>query len=160
MTRWLVWRAMGLACHPTTSAVHNFDSQMQITGQCTFPTAISSFLVSQRIPQLWRASRSVAERRTPKPPFRISTVAFHKSMVIDFRATFDLRVQFHIIPIHNRMPVILHEGDFGRWLDREPTPQPPIDLLCPFPSDEMESFEVSKDVGNVRNNSAELLDRA
>lgn len=31
------------------------------------------------------------------------------------------------------------------------------DLLRPFPADEMEAFEVSKDVGNVRNNSAELL---
>ena len=56
-------------------------------------------------------------------------------------------------PVHNRMPVILHPGDFDRWLDREPTDQPPIDLLRPFPADEMEAFEVSKDVGNVKNNS-------
>jgi hypothetical protein len=31
-------------------------------------------------------------------------------------------------PVHDRMPVILHPGDFNRWLDREPTDQPPIDL--------------------------------
>jgi putative SOS response-associated peptidase YedK len=60
-------------------------------------------------------------------------------------------------PVHNRMPVILHPGDFDRWLDREPTDQPPIDLLRPFPADEMEAFEVSKDVGNVKNNSPELM---
>jgi putative SOS response-associated peptidase YedK len=60
-------------------------------------------------------------------------------------------------PVHNRMPVILHPGDFDRWLDREPTSQPPIDLLRPFPADEMEAFEASNDVGNVRNNSPELL---
>jgi putative SOS response-associated peptidase YedK len=60
-------------------------------------------------------------------------------------------------PIHERMPVILHPGDFNRWLDREPTEQPPVDLLRPFPADEMEAFEVSKDVGNVKNNSADLL---
>ena len=60
-------------------------------------------------------------------------------------------------PVHNRMPVILHPGDFDRWLDREVTDQPPIDLLRPFPADEMEAFEVSKDVGNVKNNSPELL---
>jgi putative SOS response-associated peptidase YedK len=60
-------------------------------------------------------------------------------------------------PVHNRMPVILHPGDFNRWLDREVTDQPPIDLLRPFPADEMEAFEVSKDVGNVKNNSPELL---
>jgi putative SOS response-associated peptidase YedK len=60
-------------------------------------------------------------------------------------------------PIHDRMPVILHPSDFNRWLDREITAQPPIDLLCPFPADEMEVFEVSKGVGNVKNNSPELL---
>jgi hypothetical protein len=36
-------------------------------------------------------------------------------------------------------------------------PRPPIDLLRPFPADEMEAFEVSTDVGNVKNNSPELL---
>jgi len=60
-------------------------------------------------------------------------------------------------PIHDRMPVILHPGDFDRWLSRDETDRPPIDLLRPFPSEEMERFEVSRDVGNVRNNSAELL---
>jgi putative SOS response-associated peptidase YedK len=60
-------------------------------------------------------------------------------------------------PVHNRMPVILHPGNFDRWLSREETHQPPIDLLRPFPADEMEAFEVSNDVGNVRNNSPELL---
>jgi len=58
------------------------------------------------------------------------------------------------------MPVILHPGDFDRWLSREETHQPPIDLLRPFPADEMEAFEVSTDVGNVRNKSAELLNSA
>jgi putative SOS response-associated peptidase YedK len=33
----------------------------------------------------------------------------------------------------------------------------PIDLLRPFPADELEAFEMSKDVGNVKNNSPELL---
>jgi putative SOS response-associated peptidase YedK len=60
-------------------------------------------------------------------------------------------------PVHDRMPVILHTHDFDRWLDREVTDQPPIDLLRPFSADEMEAFEVSKDVENVKNNSPELL---
>ncbi|WP_157466774.1 hypothetical protein [Edaphobacter aggregans] len=33
----------------------------------------------------------------------------------------------------------------------------PIDLLRPLPAAEMGAFKVSKDVGNVKNNSAELL---
>ncbi|WP_051978662.1 SOS response-associated peptidase family protein [Edaphobacter aggregans] len=32
--------------------------------------------------------------------------------------------------VHHRMPVILHPGDFDRWLDRDFDPtRPPIDLL-------------------------------
>jgi putative SOS response-associated peptidase YedK len=41
------------------------------------------------------------------------------------------------------MPVILPPGDFNRWLERGEAHQPPIDLLRPFPAEEMESFEVS-----------------
>jgi putative SOS response-associated peptidase YedK len=63
-------------------------------------------------------------------------------------------------PVHNRMPVILRPRDFDRWLSRDEAQRPPIDLLRTFPADEMESFEVSQDVGNVRNNSPELLNRA
>jgi putative SOS response-associated peptidase YedK len=63
-----------------------------------------------------------------------------------------------MVPVHDRMPLILHPSDFDRWLDRNADPaRPPLDLLRPFPADEMESFEVSKDVGNVKNNSPELL---
>jgi putative SOS response-associated peptidase YedK len=63
--------------------------------------------------------------------------------------------------VHDRMPVILHPGDYDRWLDRDYDPtRPPIDLLRPFPANEMEAFEVSKDVGNVKNNSPELLNSA
>jgi putative SOS response-associated peptidase YedK len=59
-------------------------------------------------------------------------------------------------PVHDRMPVILHPGDYDRWLDRDSDPGRRY-LLRPFPADEMEAFEVSKDVGNVKNNSPELL---
>jgi len=45
------------------------------------------------------------------------------------------------------MPVILHPSDFDRWFSREESDRPPIDLLRPFPAEEMEAFEVSKDVG-------------
>ena len=59
--------------------------------------------------------------------------------------------------VQDRMPAILHPGDFDRWLDRDSDPsRPPIDLLRPFPADEMEAFEVSSDVGNLKNNSPEL----
>ena len=61
--------------------------------------------------------------------------------------------------VHNRMPVILRPSDYDRWLSREESDPAhlPIDLLRPFPAEEMEAHQAHKDVGNVRNNHAELL---
>jgi putative SOS response-associated peptidase YedK len=53
--------------------------------------------------------------------------------------------------IHTRMPVILHQRDWARWLDRTPTDQPPVDLLRPYESDAMEMRACNPAVGNVRN---------
>jgi putative SOS response-associated peptidase YedK len=35
--------------------------------------------------------------------------------------------------IHERMPVILHPGDFNRWLDRKETERLPIRLATALP---------------------------
>jgi putative SOS response-associated peptidase YedK len=59
--------------------------------------------------------------------------------------------------IYPRMPVILHARDYDRWLDREVTDQPPVDLLRPFESESMEMHRANSKVGNVRNNGPEML---
>jgi len=53
-------------------------------------------------------------------------------------------------PIHTRMPVILHGRDYDRWLSREVTDQPPIDLLRPYEREAMEMIPANPLVGNVR----------
>jgi putative SOS response-associated peptidase YedK len=66
--------------------------------------------------------------------------------------------------LHNRMPVILASKDYDRWLDLSDPggdlARPPIDLLRPYPADEMQAWPVSQRVGNVRNNDPELLEQA
>lgn len=55
-------------------------------------------------------------------------------------------------PIHNRMPVILAQKDYQRWLD--PGAQHPGEvqpLMRPFPSDNMTFYPVSTHVNNPRN---------
>lgn len=59
--------------------------------------------------------------------------------------------------IHPRMPVILHSRDYDRWLDREETERPPLDLLRPYESEEMEVHEANPKVGNIRNNGPEMM---
>jgi putative SOS response-associated peptidase YedK len=61
-------------------------------------------------------------------------------------------------PIHNRMPVILHRQDYDRWLTVADPAQLPVDLLRPYPAEEMKAWPVSRDVGNVRNNRPELIE--
>jgi putative SOS response-associated peptidase YedK len=59
--------------------------------------------------------------------------------------------------VHSRMPVILHPKGYARWLSREVTEQPPIDLLRPYESEAMKSWACNPLVGNVRNNGPEML---
>jgi SOS response associated peptidase (SRAP) len=62
-------------------------------------------------------------------------------------------------PIHDRMPVIIPERDYDRWLKADPD-RPPIDLLRPYDADRMTAWKVDKAVGDVKNDSPELIDPA
>jgi putative SOS response-associated peptidase YedK len=44
-------------------------------------------------------------------------------------------------PIHNRMPVIIPEEAYDRWLDPEETGDP--DLLVPYPEEELTAYPIS-----------------
>lgn len=61
--------------------------------------------------------------------------------------------------VHTRMPVILRPSDYDRWLSREiNSPEElPLDLLRPYPAEEMEMHEANPAVGNVKNNGPKLL---
>jgi putative SOS response-associated peptidase YedK len=45
-------------------------------------------------------------------------------------------------PIHNRMPVILDQPSNARWLDHNFKPEDVLDLLKPFPANNMEAHGV------------------
>lgn len=60
-----------------------------------------------------------------------------------------------VATIHDRMPVILHEKDYARWLGEEANP---ADLMVPFPSELMKIWPVSTRVNNARNEGADLID--
>lgn len=54
-------------------------------------------------------------------------------------------------PIHDRMPVVIPEKDFDRWLDPAAKPADVADLLVPAPDDLFEAIPVSSRVNAVRN---------
>ena len=65
-----------------------------------------------------------------------------------------------VAPLHSRMPVIIERRDYARWLGADAQAQPPLDLLRPFPAEQMTAWKVDKSVGNVRNDAAHLLEIA
>jgi putative SOS response-associated peptidase YedK len=59
--------------------------------------------------------------------------------------------------LHNRMPVILAEKDWARWLGEEPaTNEELLAMLKPCPDADLKIWPVDKGVGNVRNKGPEL----
>jgi len=61
--------------------------------------------------------------------------------------------------IHDRMPVILPEDAYGRWLDPQQENKDALQpLLKPYPSDEMKMSPISTLVNNPRNDVAECVE--
>ncbi|WP_438432900.1 SOS response-associated peptidase [Gorillibacterium sp. sgz500922] len=61
-------------------------------------------------------------------------------------------------PIHDRMPVILRPEDLSVWLDRTRFDSKALQaMLRPFDAEAMQAYPVSSAVGNVKNDTPELL---
>lgn len=59
--------------------------------------------------------------------------------------------------IHCRMPCILRHEEEDIWLDMATPTNELIHCLRPFSDEEMEIFQVSKQVNNARNNDSSLI---
>jgi len=61
--------------------------------------------------------------------------------------------------LYNRMPAILPEAAWARWLGEEPAePDELRALFQPFPAQKLRIWPVDKRVGNVRNNDPSLIE--
>ena len=63
-----------------------------------------------------------------------------------------------IRPLHDRMPVILHESDYAAWLaPRDHDTAALQALLAPYPAEEMRVYPVSPRVNSAKNDGPELV---
>ncbi len=61
--------------------------------------------------------------------------------------------------VHDRMPVILRPQDYDSWLNPVgDDAEAHLDLLRPYPGDDLEAFAVSTRVNNPRNDAADLIE--
>ena len=60
--------------------------------------------------------------------------------------------------IHDRMPVILQQRDYSKWLDEAPQTHEALKpLIKPFPADRMDAYPVSSLVNKPANDSPKLV---
>ena len=62
--------------------------------------------------------------------------------------------------IHDRMPVILPPGSYDAWLDPDADKEQLIDLMSPYPGDDLETYPVSRYVNSPRNNDERCIEPA
>jgi putative SOS response-associated peptidase YedK len=62
----------------------------------------------------------------------------------------------HAPQYHNRMPVVLDDIQFDNWM--RGTPDQAAQMMKPY-AGEIETWEVPAEVGNVKNNRPELMER-
>jgi putative SOS response-associated peptidase YedK len=67
-----------------------------------------------------------------------------------------LIVALQMVPLHNRMPVVVDPKDWPAWLGE--VEADPTTLLEPPPAGTLRAWPVSRNVNSPRNNSAELLE--
>lgn len=63
-----------------------------------------------------------------------------------------------VAPIHDRMPVVLREADERRWLEGSPDVR--TELCQPYPSDDLDAYEISTRVNNPGNDDATVIEPA
>jgi len=61
-----------------------------------------------------------------------------------------------LVPIHNRMPVILSDRDALEWVSGDEIGRA-LSLLKPFPAELIEGYDVSKLVNNPQNDTADCI---
>jgi putative SOS response-associated peptidase YedK len=62
-------------------------------------------------------------------------------------------------PIHDRMPVILPQEAWARWLGKEPAEKDELQaLLIPYPTARMRAYPVSTRVNSPKNDVPELIE--
>ena len=60
--------------------------------------------------------------------------------------------------LHDRMPVILAEADWPKWLGEAPASEADLKaMLKPYPSEQMRLWPVDRKVGNVKNDGPDLV---
>jgi putative SOS response-associated peptidase YedK len=60
--------------------------------------------------------------------------------------------------VHDRMPVILPRASYAEWLDPETPEGRLVELLCPYPADEMRAAWANPAVNSPKNDGPECLE--
>jgi len=63
-----------------------------------------------------------------------------------------------VAPIHDRMPLILQDQEVADWMNPQTEEADLLNMLRPYPAEEMVAYPVHPAVGNPRNDTPELIE--
>jgi putative SOS response-associated peptidase YedK len=86
--------------------------------------------------------------------------SWEKDGVLHSCAILTTRANSVLEGIHDRMPVILPSGAYDAWLDPDADKDQLIDLMSPYPGDDLETYPVSRFVNSPRNNDERCIEPA
>ena len=87
-------------------------------------------------------------------------MSYNRNLDIATFAIVTLPAAAPVMPVHDRMPVILKPDALTAWMDPATDRAAAVDLLQDNRGDDLVYHPVSKAVGNVRNKDPELIERA
>lgn len=103
-------------------------------------------------------------RRRDGAPFAMAALWEHwmdpHGSELDTCAVVTTEANATLMPIHHRMPVILHEKDWNLWLDPAATEKELLALLRPAPDDLLEAIPVSIRINRAANDDPSLIERS
>ena len=130
------WKA-GRRCLVVTNGFYEWDKRVSVRQPYAIACTMDEHTVMAGLWEEWTAANGE----------RIKTVT-----IITCEAN-DL-----IRRLHDRMPVILADEDWAKWLGEIPASDAELKaLLKPYSSEQMKLWPVDKKVGNVRNNGPDLI---
>jgi putative SOS response-associated peptidase YedK len=130
------WRA-GRRCLVLTNGFYEWDKRAGTKQPYAIARARDDFMVMAGLWEDW----------TPPEDKRIRTATIITCDANDL-----------IRPLHDRMPAILGEADWPKWLGEVEADEPELKaMLKPYPSAKMALWPVDKRVNNWRNDSPDLI---
>ena len=159
-TRWRLTHAHAEHAAESATYAHAFQTQRCLIPVSAYYTWVPS--ADRPLPDHRRrtSKQPHAVRRRDQKPLVLAGLWerwTRNGRTIDSFAFLTVPASLDVAHLDQRMPAILLSRDWNAWLSSETSPDTLQDFLHPYPAGLLESYPVTRDLGNLRLDDARLL---